>query len=47
MLPSLDCLSLRTGEFYPLSQPEVDQLRNNGVGDDPISFEPFQTEGAH
>lgn len=45
MLPSLDCLSLRTGEFYPLSQPEVDQLRNNGVGDDPISFEPFQTEG--
>ncbi len=44
MLPALDRLSLaRTGEFYPLSQPEVDELNKDGE-QEPFSAEPYQKD---
>ena len=44
MLPSLDHLSLaRTGEFYPLSQPELDDFTADEKVD-PITLEPFQKD---
>ena len=43
MLPSLDRLSLHTGEFYPLSQAEVDQLNRDGA-QEPFSTEPYQQD---
>ena len=45
MLPALDRLSLRTGEFHPLTQPELDELVRDGKGEDPITYEPFQLDG--
>ncbi len=43
MLPALDRLSLRTGEFYPLSQAEVDALNKEGE-QEPFSTEPYQKD---
>tara|TARA_B100000963_G_scaffold100947_1_gene87316 strand:+ start:97 stop:1473 length:1377 start_codon:yes stop_codon:yes gene_type:complete len=44
MLPALDRLSLsRTGEFYPLSQAEVDALNKDGA-QEPFSTEPYQKD---
>jgi len=44
MLPTLDRLRLsRTGEFYPLSQPELDEFAAQGK-QDPITFDPFQRD---
>ena len=43
MLPALDCLSLHTGEFYPLSQAEVDALNDDGE-QEPFSTEPHQKD---
>ena len=44
MLPSLDHLRLaRTGEFYPLSQPELDQFAAEEKTD-PITLDPFQRD---
>lgn len=44
MLPTLDRLRLsRTGEFYPLSQPELDEFTAQGK-QDPITFDPFQRD---
>ena len=43
-LPALDRLSLaRTGEFYPLSQPELDQFTADEKTD-PITLDPFQRD---
>ena len=43
MLPALDRLSLHTGEFYPLSQAEVEQLNRDGA-QEPFSTEPYQQD---
>ena len=46
MLPSLDHLRLaRTGEFYPLSQPELDQFTADEKTD-PITLDPFQRDAS-
>ena len=43
MLPSLHRLPFRTGEFYSLSQAEVNEL--NAAGEvDPITLEPFRVD---
>ena len=43
MLPSLDRLHIHTGEFYALSQSEVDKLNADG-GEEPLTQEPFQKD---
>lgn len=46
-LPALDRLRLsRTGEFYPLSQPELDEFTAEGKRD-PITFDPFQKDASN
>lgn len=44
LLPSLDRLSLRTGEFYPLNEAEVEQFEIDEV-EEPFMYEPFQLDG--